>query len=233
MEKKETLETVRNILKKSYPIFNFYNKDRIFNEILYIFLSWRTPIVKAESLYNELKLEFHNWNALFNLDVADWYNRLQSSGKANDKARTLVKLLKIIKNDFGNVEHVEVLSEKSDSEVYQYLTSLPGIKDKSAYCIMLYAMKRAFFPADAHCLRISQRLGIIEGTNQSKQDRVKGQKTLNDLVKGDYQLCYDLHITMLQHGQNICKRKPLCRQCMLSHLCNYYGSQVKDETKRN
>lgn len=89
-------------------------------------------------------------------------------------------------------------------------------------------MKRAVFPADAHCLRVSQRLGIIEGTNERKQDRISGQKELNELLKGDYQLCYDLHITMLQHGQKICRRKPLCEQCVISHLCDYYKQKVKD-----
>jgi len=221
---KTKLKKVRNILKRSYPGFNFYNKSKIFDEILYIFLSWRTPIPRAESIYQKLKLDFKDWNDLIDLSERAWFKRLESSGKAHDKARTLVKLLKRIKEDFGKVENVELLSKKSDNEVHEYLTTLPGIKDKSAYCIMLYTMGRSVFPADAHCLRVSQRLGIIEGTNQRKQDRVNGQKNLNELVKGDYQLCYDLHITMLQHGKTTCRRVPLCKQCPISHLCEHYIS---------
>lgn len=229
MKKKTKLKKVRDLLRKNYPDFNFYNKDKIFDEILYIFLSWRTPISKAESFYQELEADFEDWSSLFKLSESDWFKRIESGGKAKDKARTLVKLLSKLKEDFGNVENVETLFKKSDDEVYQYLVSLPGIKDKSAFCIMLYTMKRAVFPADAHCLRVSQRLGIIEGTNERKQDRASGQKELNELLKGDYQLCYDLHITMLQHGQKICKRKPLCEQCAISHLCDYYKQKVKDD----
>lgn len=233
MRKKTKLKKVRNKLKRIYSEFNFYNKDKIFDEILYIFLSWRTPISKAELFYQELKTEFQNWNDLFELSENDWYKRIESGGKANDKARTLVKLLRKIEEDIGCVEKVETLFKKSDEDVYQYLISLPGIKDKSAYCIMLYTMKRAVFPADAHCLRVSQRLGVIEGTNEKKQDRVRGQKELNELLKGDYQLCYDLHITMLQHGQKICKRNPLCDQCIISYLCDYYNRKVKDGNLRD
>lgn len=229
MMKKTKLKKVRDILKKYYSEFHFYNKDKIFDEILYVFLSWRTPISKAESIYQELRYDFPDWNDLFNLRVNDWYKRIESGGKANDKSRTLVKLMSQIKEDFGNVENVETLSEKNNTEVHKYLTSLPGIKDKSAYCIMLYTMRRPVFPADAHCLRISQRLGIIEGTNERKQDRISGQRKLNEMLKGDYQFCYDLHITMLQHGQKICKRIPLCEQCVVSHLCNFYKQRVKDE----
>ena len=229
MRKKTKLKKVRDILRKNYPDFNFYNKDKIFDEILYIFLSWRTPISKAETFYQGIKANFEDWNSLFKLTESDWFKRIESGGKAKDKARTLVKLLSKLKEDFGNVENVETLFKKSDDEVYQYLVSLPGIKDKSAFCIMLYTMKRAVFPADAHCLRVSQRLGIIEGTNERKQDRVSGQKELNELLEGDYQLCYDLHITMLQHGQKICRRNPLCEQCVISHLCDYYKRKVKDD----
>ena len=222
MRKKTKIKKVCDILKKAYPEFNFYNKDKIFDEILYIFFSWRTPINKAESFYQQLKFDYPNFNDLFNLNEINWFNRMESGGKANDKARTIVKLLKKIKKDFGNIENVETLFKKSDSEVHQYLISLPGIKDKSAYCIMLYTIKRAVFPADAHCLRVSQRLGLIKGSNQRKQDRVNGQRELNELLKGDYQLCYDLHIKMLQHGQTICKRNPLCDKCLISNLCEYF-----------
>ncbi len=228
MNKKQKLAKVRKILKKNYTDFNFFNKDKIFDEILYIFLSWRTPIAKAESFYQQLKSDFKNMNSLFDLSEEQWFARLESGGKAADKSRTIVKLLRKIRNDFGSIEKVEFLAEKSDEEVYQYLVSLPGIKDKSAYCIMLYTMKHAVFPADAHCLRICQRLGVIEGTNLRKQDRVRGQVELNELIRGDYQLCYDLHITMIQHGQSICKKVPLCDKCIITSLCDHY-KKTKEE----
>jgi endonuclease-3 len=218
----QKLREIRKILRNTYPHNNHFNKCKIFDEILYIFLSWRTPILKAESLFQELKTKYQDFNHFFKLSENEWFEILKSGGKANDKAKTIVKLLKKIKEDFGAVENVEGLSNKGDQEVHEYLISLPGIKDKSAYCIMLYAMKRAFFPADAHCLRICWRSGIIEGTNKKKEDRVRGQKELNDMIRGDYQLCYDLHTTMIQHGKTICKPgKPKCEQCVISNMCNF------------
>lgn len=218
----QKLKEIRRILRSTYPHNNHFNKCKIFDEILYIFLSWRTPILKAESLFQELKTKYQDFNQFFKLSENEWFEILKSGGKANDKSKTIVKLLKKIKEDFGAVENIESLSNKGDQEVHEYLISLPGIKDKSAYCIMLYAMKRAFFPADAHCLRICWKSGIIKGTNKKKQDRVRGQKELNDMIKGDYQLCYDLHTTMIQHGKIICKPgKPKCGQCVISNMCNF------------
>jgi endonuclease III len=217
----DILKKVRRLFLDAYHREHHFNKDKVFDEILFIFFSWRTPIVEAESIYQELRSTYSDWNELFRLGENEWFTLLESGGKARDKARIIVRLLQQLHEDFGAAEGVERLAEKTDLEIQHYLTSLPGIKDKSAYCIMLYAMKKPVFPADAHCLRISQRLGIIEGTNKSKQDRVRGQKELNTLLKGDYQLCYDLHITMIQHGKLICKTKPLCEKCVISALCEY------------
>lgn len=221
-EKLAKLQEVRRILRNSYNPDHHFNKEKIFDEILFIFFSWRTPIVKAEAIYEELQSKFPDWNRLFDLDEGKWFEILESGGKARDKSKTIVRLLKTLKNDFGTVANVEKMSEKSDAEIHQYLTSLPGIKDKSAYCVMLYAIKKPVFPADAHCLRISQRLGVIQGTNRSKQDRVRGQEELNELLTGDYELCYELHVMMIQHGKSICKTRPLCDKCVVAELCDFW-----------
>lgn len=220
----EILREVRRIFLETYNPDHHFNKDKVFDEILFIFFSWRTPIIKAESIYQELRKTYSDWNELFGFGENEWFTILESGGKAHDKARTIIKLLQELNKDFGMAECVEKLAERPDSEIQKYLISLPGIKDKSAYCIMLYAMKKAVFPADAHCLRISQRLGIIQGTNKSKQDRVRGEQELNKLLRGDYDLCYDLHVTMIQHGKAICKTKPFCKQCVINALCKYYQS---------
>ncbi len=221
----ETLKEVHNLLCASYQPVHHFNKDRIFDEILFIFLSWRTPILKAESIYQQIITRFRDLNELFCLSEDEWFYILENGGKARDKSRTIVKLLAMLQKDFGCVENLEMLSQKSENEIYQYLTTLPGIKDKSAYCIMLYTMKKPVFPADAHCLRICQRIGIIQGNNTNKQDRVRGQLYLNMILKGDYERCYNLHVMMIQHGKQICKPRPLCNKCILNQLCEYKKGQ--------
>ncbi len=221
------LKKIRILLRENYPTNNHYNKTHIFKEILFIFFSWRTPIIKAEEVYQLLRSKYRDWNTLFDLEEDDWFSIFKASGKAKDKSRAIVKLLQKLKNDFGSIDKIEKLSKKPGSEVFEYLISLPGIKEKSAYCIMLYSMEKPVFPADAHCLRICQRLGIIKGTNERKQDRIQGQKELNELLKGDYELCYDLHTSMIQHGKSICKPNPICEKCIISKFCDYYRYQIE------
>ncbi len=92
--KVKKLKNIRRILRENYDPDHHFNKDKVFDEILFIFFSWRTPIIKAESIYQELKSKFSDWNVLFDLNEQEWFRILESGGKANDKSRTIVKLLK-------------------------------------------------------------------------------------------------------------------------------------------
>jgi endonuclease III len=89
---------------------------------------------------------------------------------------------------------------------------------------MLYAMGRAVFPADAHCLRVLKRIGLISLTLSNKSDRERAQKELNDILSGDYQLCYDLHTLLIEHGKRVCGRNPCCDECCLRSICTFHSA---------
>lgn len=160
--KLEKLKKVRQRLQETYDRTHHFNKDKVFDEILFIFFSWRTPIIKAESIYQGLKSKFPDWNKLFDLSESEWFKILESSGKARDKSRTIVRLLETLQSDFGTIEHVENLSKKPDAEIHKYLTFLPGIKDKSAYCVMLYAMKKPVFLLMLIAYGLARGLGLLK-----------------------------------------------------------------------
>ncbi len=89
MRESETLKKVRRILRKNYELNHHFNKDQIFDEILFIFFSWRTPIIKAESIYQAVKSKFPDRNALMHFDEESWFRILESGGKAKDKAKII------------------------------------------------------------------------------------------------------------------------------------------------
>ncbi|GAK56014.1 hypothetical protein U27_02975 [Candidatus Vecturithrix granuli] len=64
----DKLKKVHQLLKEAYNPDHHFNKDKVFDEILFIFFSWRTPIIKAESMYQELKSTHTDWKRLFDLD---------------------------------------------------------------------------------------------------------------------------------------------------------------------
>lgn len=224
-EKTDKLIKIHERLSQTYVPNHHSNKEKIFDEILYIFFTWRTPIKKAEEIFQDLYFKYPNKTEWFALNEENWYSILESGGKARDKSRAVVKLLSKLKQDFKDIDSIESMGKWEDETIHRYLISLPGIKDKSAYCIMLYAMHKPYFPTDAHCLRICQRVGLIKGTSMRKQDREKGQKELNELLAGNYKICYDLHTTMIVHGRTVCKSRPLCGKCVIEKYCEYSKSE--------
>lgn len=218
------VDVVHTRLNAAYPgNYHHNNKNTIFNELLFIFLSWRTPIEKAQKIYQMIISNIGNTNELFDWTPEQWFKVLLTGGKAHDKSQTIFKLMQQVRLDFQDTSTFENhLWNLTESAVFQYLTSLPGIKEKSAYCIMLYAMKMPVFPADAHCLRISNRLGLIQIEMSKKQDRVKGQQQLQSIIGGNFEWCYDIHTKMIVHGQQICGYKPKCKTCCLNQVCEYF-----------
>lgn len=223
--KEEVVDFIHWRLKQDYPErYHHFNKSRLFDEVLFIFLTWRTPIDLAHSIFEQIYLDISDRNLFFTWSEHKWFQLLISGGKAQDKARTLVKMLIQIEARYKNIENFEQqLSILDDQLLFKELTALPGVKAKSAYCTMLYALKRSVFPADAHCIRIASRMGLVDVDIKKKQERERAQNELQWLIGGDYTRCYDTHTKMIVHGQQVCKPKPLCSICGLYKWCEYYA----------
>lgn len=176
----EIVDFIYQQLTDEYPEnHHHFNKLCVFDELLFILLTWRTPITLAQQIFLEIYRQEKDRNGFFSWSKDQWFAFLDPGGKAHDKSRTLVKMLQRIQYDYKTVENFETYLSGLDNEaLFDVLTALPGIKAKSAYCVMMYALKRSVFPADAHCLRIASRMGLIDIDMQKKQDRERGQREL-------------------------------------------------------
>ena len=98
----------------------------------------------------------------------------------------------------------------------EQLTSLPGVGRKTANVVLGNAFDIPGLPVDTHVTRVSNRLGL---TDQS--DAVKIEHELCALLPPK-EWCLFSH-NLIFHGRRICKaRKPLCEECPLTDVCNYY-----------
>lgn len=69
---------------------------------------------------------------------------------------------------------------------------------------------------DTHCKRVSNRIGLSNETNPLKIE----QDLLKQISPKDYK---DVNHLFIWHGRYTCKAKnPLCKNCTIKHLCNYY-----------
>lgn len=95
-----------------------------------------------------------------------------------------------------------------------YLAGLPGVGLKTARCVMMYALDRAVFPVDTHCMRLFVNLGLMEGRMRFEY----AQDLLQDAVPAEIRK--PLHVNAVAHGRETCiPRFERCDRCVIADLC--------------
>lgn len=124
-------------------------------------------------------------------------------GLYKTKARDLSKMCnQLIENFDGNVP-----------DNMKDLLSLAGVGRKIANLMLGDIFGKGGIVADTHCIRITNRLGLVKSKNQTIVER-----ELDKIVPKDKQT--DFCHRLVHFGREICKaRSPECDSCMLSYIC--------------
>ncbi len=184
-------------------------------ELIRTILSQNTTDKNSLRTYANLVDHYNNWNELLDADEAEVVELIRSGGLANTKAKKIKQSLMEIKKREGKID-LEFLSEMELKEAEEYLLSLNGVGPKTAACVLIFSFNFPIMPVDTHIHRLSNRLGIV-----STKNREKTQEEMKDIIPSKDK--YSLHINLIEHGRKICKaKKPLCSECFLQNLCDYY-----------
>ena len=136
-------------------------------------------------------------------DVADVEELIRSCGFYKTKAKDIVGMAKMIRDDFGG--------KVPDS--IEKLTSLPGVGRKTANLIMGDIYKQPAVVADTHLIRISNLLGLVD-TKDPKKVELEMKKLLPPEESNDF-----CHRCVL-FGREICvARRPKCDICCMREFC--------------
>lgn len=139
------------------------------------------------------------------LGEQDLINYIKTIGLYRNKARNIIKLSRILQNDYQG----DVPASR------QALQSLPGVGRKTANVVLNVWFKHPAQAVDTHVFRVSNRTGLAIGC-----DVLEVEKLLEDRIPVFYQ--NHAHHWLILHGRYVCKSvKPLCRQCIVSDLCTF------------
>ncbi len=106
----------------------------------------------------------------------------------------------------------------------QQLLSIHGIGPETADSIILYAANKPIFVIDAYTRRIINRIGLApDGNSYSAY-----QALFMDNLPADARLFNEYHALLVCLGKNVCRSRPLCHQCCLNNLCNFYTELDSD-----
>ena len=131
---------------------------------------------------------------------------VQSCGFWRAKARDIVSSAQQLLERFGG----RVPDTMDD------LLSLPGVGRKTANLILGDVYGKDGYVCDTHCIRITGRLGITDGS----KDPLKVERQLRAALPPEE--ANDFCHRMVLHGRALCMaRKPACDRCPLRPLCDY------------
>ena len=131
---------------------------------------------------------------------------IHSTGFWRAKARDIVGSAKMLVERFGG----KVPDNMED------LLSLPGVGRKTANLILGDIYGKDGYVCDTHCIRITGRLGLTDGS----KDPLKVEQQLRKVIPPEEanNFCH----RMVLHGRALCMaRKPDCGDCSLRPLCDH------------
>jgi endonuclease III len=216
---------VANRLVDSHGIQRLGNYRNPIREIIYILLSAKTTDSQYRTTYRMLLNQFPTLSTLAKARVKQIQSCIESGGLANKRAsqikRTAAALLEI-----GGDNPNKRLRKMSERELFAFLTNLPGMGPKSAFCVMMYSFDIDVFPVDVNVQRIAERMGVIPKGLKHYQ----AQQKLSPMIP--IGRSRELHITMVVHGRTVClPRAPKCGNCCIREFCRQ--GRLKVATERN
>jgi DNA (cytosine-5)-methyltransferase 1 len=220
------IREVNRVLELLHGTPDLGNKKDPVDELVYIILSRKTREGAYQAAYAALKAAFPVWERLLDAPRSSVERMVNGSGLGSKKADSIYGALGAIRTRFGTCS-LGPAARWSDEELEEFLCSLPEVSRKSAYCVMMYSMKRKVFPVDTHVGRVLQRLGIFEelGLDLGGLDHKQLQAELAGLIPPN--LRHSLHVNLVVHGREVCTAiSPDCGQCELRRLCSHHRAEV-------
>ena len=202
----ERVQSVIEILKHRYPdapCALHYKKD--YELMIAVRLSAQCTDARVNMITPALFSEYPTLEAMADADIADVERLVHSCGFYKHKARDIVLACQMLISDFGG----------KVPGTMEELLRIPGVGRKTANLLLgdLYGAPGSVV-CDTHCIRISGRLGLTDGTKDPEKCEQQLRKILPPEESSDF--CHRIVL----FGRELCiARNPKCGECPLSIWC--------------
>lgn len=206
MTKKQLALEVIERLKKEYPDAGCtLDYDQAWKLLVGVRLAAQCTDERVNIVVEKLYEKFPDVEALADADVNEIEEIVRPCGLGKSKARDISACMKILR-------------DKYDCQVpktFDEVLALPGVGRKSANLIMGDVFGEPAIVTDTHCIRLTNRIGLVDGIKEPKKVEMALWKIIPPEEGSDF--CHRL----VYHGREICTARttPYCEKCCLADIC--------------
>ncbi|HJC41507.1 MAG TPA: endonuclease III [Candidatus Intestinimonas pullistercoris] len=212
-KKKADVLSIIEELKRLYPEgICSLNYPKPYELLFSVRLAAQCTDERVNQVTPALFARFPTLESLAEADVSEVETYIHSTGFFRAKARDIVAASRMMVEEFGG----RVPDNMED------LLKLPGVGRKTANLILgdVYHTPGVVV-ADTHCIRISGKLGLTDGTKDPAKVEAQLRAILPPEESNDF--CHRLVL----HGRAVCTaRKPDCQNCTLRPWCAFFQKEV-------
>ena len=212
MQEKERIAHIISELEKLYPQDLCSLQYRIPHELLIaVRLSAQCTDARVNQVVPALFAKCPSIEAFAEAEVADVEEMVRSCGFYHTKARDIVEMCKMLRDEYGGVVPDSI----------EELTRLPGVGRKTANLICGDIYGQPSYVCDTHCIRITNLLGLTTSKDPYKVEMQLREKIPPEKSTG---FCH----RMVLFGRDRCTaRKANCDGCPLRADCDFGKAQSK------
>lgn len=212
MTKKELALEVIERLKKEYPDAGCtLDYDQAWKLLVSVRLAAQCTDARVNVVVEGLFKKYPDVEALAGAEPEEIEKIVKPCGLGKSKARDISACMRILRDQY----------EGKVPEDFNALLKLPGVGRKSANLIMGDVFGKPAIVTDTHCIRLTNRIGLVDGTKDPKRVEMALWEIVPPEEGSDF--CHRL----VYHGREVCtaRTKPYCEKCCLADICRFYKEE--------
>lgn len=206
MTKEELALNIIERLKKEYPDAGCtLDYNQAWKLLVSVRLAAQCTDARVNVVVQDLYAKFPDVASLAEAPVEEIEAIVRPCGLGRSKARDISGCMKMIREEYdGKVP-----------DDFDALLKLPGVGRKSANLIMGDVFGKPAIVTDTHCIRLVNRMGLVDGVKDPKKVEMALWKLIPPEEGNDF--CHRL----VYHGRDVCtaRTSPHCEKCCVSDLC--------------
>ncbi len=210
----QKLLSIYHQLIKCYGPQHWWPAEEPFEVIIGAILTQSAAWLNVEKAIANLKAaKALSPKALRQFSLPEIATLIRPCGYYNAKALKLKSLAHWL-GEYYN-DNLEKLFANATEHLRQQLLSIYGIGQETADSIILYAANKPIFVIDAYTRRIINRIGPAPDSNSYNAY----QALFMNNLPADTELFNEYHALLVCLAKDVCRNRPLCPQCCLTHIC--------------